>query len=261
MDQEYRWDFGCVRYWHEAFMWLILHKNVLRTQECSHLIKNAHRYLHHFCNKRNSNIILLQSKIVVEAHRSADGAELIYLRLHLPHNLPCSFTTPIFKVRLYIITSQLDDDRMRLSNDRKSMYQKVSALVFYSYFVKSPYLTSKYHTTSFYVWYSYYIQVSYQIVLEFYLDGDEESSQTKIDANSKNENSKFHANDGKKSFRKTLEPFTWNLPIDINIRKYPLDTVSEINSCFDPVSEIVLNFPWKDIYPIISVLRFFTNFF
>ena len=62
---------------------------------------DAHSYLNHFSNERNLNITLIQSKIVVEAHRSADGAELIYLRLHLPHNLPCSFTTPIFKVRHY----------------------------------------------------------------------------------------------------------------------------------------------------------------
>jgi hypothetical protein len=75
------------------------------------------------------------------------------------------------------------------------------------------------------------------------LDDDEENSPAKNDSNSKNENSKFHVNEGKKSFRKTLEPFTWNLPIDVNIRKYPLDTVSEINSCFDPVTEIVQNFP------------------
>ena len=96
---------------------------------------------------------------------------------------------------------------------------------------------------SFSVKLSYHIQVSYQIVLEFYLDDNEDVSQANGTSTSKNGNSKFHINDGKKSFRKTLEPFTWNLPIDINIRKYPLDTVSEINLCFDPVTEIVQNFP------------------
>lgn len=39
-----------------------------------------------------------QEKILVEANRSADGAELIYLRLHFPDNMACSFVSPLFKV-------------------------------------------------------------------------------------------------------------------------------------------------------------------
>lgn len=117
----------------------------------------------------------------------------------------------------------------------------LSCLLPWFRFVELSYLTP--HLFLYDIIIIYRSQISYQIVLEFYLDDDEENSHAKNGFNSKNETSKFYVNEGKKSFRKTLEPFTWNLPIDINIRKYPLDTVSEINSCFDPVTEIVQNFP------------------
>jgi hypothetical protein len=44
--------------------------------------------------------ICYQEKNIAEANRSADGAELIYLRLHFPDNIACSFVSPLFKVSL-----------------------------------------------------------------------------------------------------------------------------------------------------------------
>jgi hypothetical protein len=44
--------------------------------------------------------MIYQEKTIVEANRSADGAELIYLRLHFPDNIACSFVSPLFKVSL-----------------------------------------------------------------------------------------------------------------------------------------------------------------
>ena len=43
-------------------------------------------------------ILFSKEKVIVEAKRSTCGAEIVYLRLHLPDSMPCTFISPLFQV-------------------------------------------------------------------------------------------------------------------------------------------------------------------
>lgn len=90
--------------------------------------------------------------------------------------------------------------------------------------------------------------------MEFYLDNfDDSASKLRNDKKTSADfeiikklrndgNSDKHYNRRQLKDTDDCEPFTWNLPVEINPHRYPLDVAAEVSTCLDPVAEYVQAF-------------------